>query len=351
MNYPLKFKPLYKDYIWGGRELANLGKVLPEGRVAESWEISSHADGDCVVLKGALEGSLLSNVVENLGRTLMGKDLSEKDIKKFPLLIKLIDANDKLSVQVHPRDEYARINENGELGKNEMWYIVAAKPGAKIVYGVAEGVTKEIFAKAVEEDDIESCLNFLEVSKGDTVNIPAGLVHAIGDGIIIAEIQQNSNTTYRVYDYNRTDAQGNRRPLHINKALDVIDFNNCNIKGKQKGLKVNVKDGVEKEYLVANEYFSVEKYEIDGTIDELADGSRFCTFTCLEGKGQINYTGGTENLVKGESILIPASLGKYSISGSVKLIKASVPDLEKDIINKLTNAGYSIEEIKANVLG
>jgi mannose-6-phosphate isomerase len=351
MTYPLKFKPLYKDYIWGGRELESLGKVLPAGIVAESWEISSHKDGDCIVANGELEGKSLSEVVKMLGRELVGSALPEKDVEKFPLLIKLIDANDKLSVQVHPEDEYAKLNENGELGKNEMWYVLAAKPGAKIVYGVAEGVTKDSFARAVEQDNIEACLNFLEVSAGDTVNIPAGLIHAIGDGILIAEIQQNSNTTYRVYDYNRKDAKGNKRPLHIDKALQVIDFNNCSIKGKQKGLKVKLDDASLKEYIVANEYFAVEKYDIDGEIEEATDGSRFYTFTCLEGKGEISYSGGAETLKKGESVLLPAALGKYSLSGKLKLLKASVPDVEKDVICSLKDAGYSIDEIKNNVLG
>ena len=351
MIYPLKFKPLYKDYIWGGRELESLGKILPEGKIAESWEVSSHKDGDCIVSNGELEGISLSEAVKKLGRELIGTALPEKDVEKFPLLIKLIDANDKLSVQVHPKDEYAKVNENGELGKNEMWYIVAAKPGAKIVYGVAAGVTKESFAKAVAADNIEQCLNYLEVSAGDTVNIPAGLIHAIGEGILIAEIQQNSNTTYRVYDYNRMDAQGNKRPLHINKALEVIDFNNCDIQGKQKGLKLKLGATSEKEYLLANEYFSVEKYEIEGKIDEATDGSRFYTLSCLEGKGEISYKGGAETLEKGESILLPATLGKYSISGKLKLVKASVPDVEKDVICTLKDAGYSIEEIKTNVIG
>jgi mannose-6-phosphate isomerase len=331
MLYPLKFEPVYKDYLWGGRELENLGKKLPEGIVAESWEISSHPDGESVVVNGEYKGLKLTEMIEKFGRDLVGHELKEKDVEKFPLLIKLIDANDRLSVQVHPEDEYARVNENGEYGKNEMWYIVSAKPGAKLVYGVNKGVTKESFAAAVEADSIDSCLNYMEVSTGDVVNIPAGLVHAIGAGILIAEIQQNSNTTYRVFDYNRTDKNGNRRPLHIEKALDVIDFNNCNTKGKIKGLQVKLDEKSTKTYLVANKYFAVEKYDLDGKVEEAAEGNRFFTYTCLEGQGQISYEGGVESISKGESIFIPAALGAYTIEGKIQLIKSYVPDVDKNV--------------------
>lgn len=351
MLYPLKFEPVYKDYIWGGRELEKFGKKLPEGIVAESWEISSHPDGESIVANGEYKGAGLTEMVSKLGRELVGTSLSEKDLKKFPLLIKLIDANDRLSVQVHPEDDYARINENGEYGKNEMWYIVSAKPGARIVYGVAPGVTKESFAAAVREDNIESCLSYMDVSAGDAVNIPAGLVHAIGAGIVIAEIQQNSNTTYRVFDYNRVDKNGNRRPLHIEKALEVIDFNNCNSQGKLKCFEVKVGDGSQKSYLVANKYFSVEKYNVDGKVDEVADGSRFYTFTCLDGEGQITFNGGVEKFVKGQSVLIPASMGEYSIEGKLEIIKSYVPDVKSNVVEPLLKAGYSEVDILKNVVG
>lgn len=324
MLYPLKFEPVYKDYIWGGRELEKLGKIIPNGTVAESWEISSHHDGECIVSNGKYKGMHLSELITKLGRELIGKELPEKDVKKFPLLIKFIDANDRLSVQVHPDDEYAKVYENGELGKNEMWYIIAAKPGAKIVYGVADGVTKESFAKAVKEDKIEGCLNYVDVSSGDAFSIPAGLVHAIGAGVLIAEIQQNSNTTYRVFDYNRTDKSGNKRPLHIEKALDVINYNNCNMKGKLIQDKINLSISSYKSILVANKYFSVEKYIIDGMINQEADGSRFQTYTCFNGEGEIEFDNGTEKIVKGESVLIPASMGLYIIKGKLELIKSYV---------------------------
>jgi len=351
MLYPLKFKQVYKDYIWGGRGLEKLGKSLPEGIVAESWEISSHPDGESKVLSGEYENLTISQLTKILGKDVIGFELPKKDLEKFPLLIKLIDANDKLSVQVHPRDEYAKIHENGELGKNEMWYIVSAKPGARIVYGVSKGVTKDTFEAAVKDDKIETCLNYLEVSKGDTVNIPAGMLHAIGEGIVIAEIQQNSNTTYRVFDYNRTDTKGIKRPLHIEKALEVIDFNNCGISGKQKGIEVKLEGNSSKTFLLATKYFSVEKYVIAGTIQEKADGSKFYTYTCLKGEGKITYSGGEVKISMGESVLIPALLGDYSIEGQLELIRAYVPNMEKDIIEPLLKAGFSNESIYSKVIG
>lgn len=325
MLYPLKFEPVYKDYIWGGRELEKFGKKkLPEGIVAESWEISSHPDGESIVSNGEFKGISLTELINRFGRDLVGNELSQKDVEKFPLLIKLIDANDKLSVQVHPEDEYAKIHENGEYGKNEMWYIVSAKPGAKLVYGVKPGVTRESFDIAVKEDNVEDCLNYMEVFTGDSVDIPAGLVHAIGEGILIAEIQQNSNTTYRVFDYNRTDKNGNKRPLHIEKALDVINFDNCHTKGKVESRLIKLEGESSKAELVSNKYFNVEKYNVRGKITEVADGSKFITLTCLHGEGKISFNGGVETITKGESIFIPAALGAYEIIGELELIKAFV---------------------------
>lgn len=349
MLYPLMFKAVYKDYIWGGREFEKLGKKLPDGIVAESWEVSCHPDGLSVISNGEYKGLTLSRLVELKGKEIVGTELPEKDLKKFPLLVKLIDANDKLSVQVHPEDAYAFIHENGEYGKNEMWYIISAKAGAKLVYDVVDGVTKEAFKNAVNEEKIESCLNFIDVFPGDVVNIPAGLVHAIGEGIVIAEIQQNSNTTYRVFDYDRVDKHGNKRPLHIGKALEVIDFDTSKRKGKSKGLVEKLGNNKEKTYLIANKYFSVEKYVINGIIDENTEGERFYIFLLLEGEAEIIYDTGRIKVSKGESVLIPAALGKYSLKGNFEALKSYVPDLEKNVFENLIKAGYSREQVIKSV--
>lgn len=351
MLYPLKFKPVYKDYIWGGRNFEKLGKVLPEGIVAESWEISCHPDGTSIVSNGEYEGMLLPDLISKLGRQIVGTALPEKDVSKFPLLVKFIDANDDLSVQVHPDDSYALTHENGEYGKNEMWYIMSAKPGAKLIYDVIPGTTREVLGQAVKDNKIESCLKYVEVLPGDVINIPAGLIHAIGRGIMLAEIQQNSNTTYRVYDFNRVDKNGNKRPLHIEKALDVIDFNTGSRKEKYDGLEIRTEPGSSKKYAVANGYFSVELYNISGKADETADGSRFYIYVFTEGEGTINYGADSLNVKAGESVLIPAALGSYTIEGNFKALKSYVPNLEQNVFEPLKKSGYTLEEIYENVGG
>ncbi len=351
MFYPLKFKPFYKDYIWGGRNLEKLGKELPMGIVAESWEVSCHPDGPSTVANGDFKGMKLSRLVAKYGRRIVGNALPDKDIEKFPLLVKFIDANKNLSVQVHPDDNYATANEKGEYGKNEMWYVISAKASSKLVYDVEEGVTRESFAKAVEEGSIKKCLKEIPVSAGDVINIPSGLVHAIGKGIVLAEIQQNSNSTYRVYDYNRVDAKGSKRPLHIDKALDVIDFDTKNRREKCRGLKVPLKSGCYKTYMIANKYFSIEIYEIDGTIIENTRGERFYIYVVVEGSGKIEYAGKTMDIKLGESILIPAEMEGYEMSGCFKALKAYVPDIDNNIITPLLKAGFSVEEIISKIEG
>lgn len=350
MLYPFKFNPVFKDYIWGGRELERLGKKLPEGITAESWEISSHPDGISTIANGEFRGQLLTDMIDRFGREIVGTELYT-ETGKFPLLIKFIDANNKLSVQVHPSDGYAMEHENGELGKNEMWYILAAKPGAKLVYGTRPGITREDFRKVVEEDRIGECLKEVEVFPGDVLNIPAGLVHAIGEGIVLAEIQQNSNTTYRVFDYNRVDSKGNKRPLHIEKALDVIDFNLGVNEAKTRGLDVKLGSDSIKSYKIANKYFSVEEYAINGVVFENADGSKFHIYVFVDGEAEIKYEGGKIEAIRGETLLIPAALGKYSIEGNCKVLKTYVPDIEKDVIKPLIDKEYTEEEIFKNVAG
>jgi len=281
----------------------------------------------------------------------VGTALPQKNVDKFPLLVKFIDASDDLSVQVHPDDDYARLHENGEYGKNEMWYIMSAQPGARLIYDVIPGTTRETLAQAVKDNRIGSCLKYVEVYPGDVINIPAGLIHAIGKGIMLAEIQQNSNTTYRVYDFDRVDKNGNKRPLHIEKALDVIDFNAAGRKEKYKGLEVKIGPSSSKRYSVANRYFSVEEYKIKGRIEESADGSRFYIYVFLEGEGGIGYGDKTLGVKGGESVLIPAALGDYTIEGNLKALKSYVPDIGQNVVTPLKEAGYSLEEIYENVAG
>lgn len=335
MLYPLRFKPVYKDYLWGGRALAALGKTLPSsGIVAESWEISGHHHGPSIIDNGPLAGRSLPDVVATLGRTLMGSVIPDQDLVKFPLLIKLIDARDQLSVQVHPDDDFARQHEHGENGKNEMWYVVSAQPGARLIAGVKPGVNREQFARAVQDGACLDLLRAIPVKAGDVINIPAGLVHAIGDGLVICEIQQNSDTTYRVYDYDRRDAEGKTRPLHLEKALQVIDFDHHDQTPLIAGLMIRQGD-LSRRVLVINRYFTVEEQRIAGQVSYRTDGSRFRTITVLEGQGSLIYTDATGTVINdplfpGDSLLIPASLTSWQIEGTLMAITSSPTDVAHD---------------------
>lgn len=345
MLYPLKFEPVYKDYIWGGRNIEKFGRTLPQGKVAESWDLACHPDGVSIVSEGDLKGMSLPELLKVFKSKLLGTDFPESYTNYFPLLVKLIDANDKLSVQVHPDDEYAVVFEDGGIGKNEMWYVLDAKPGARLVCGLNPDITKQAFSEAVYNGKVEDCLKYVEVVPGDIVNIPAGVVHAIGEGILIAEIQQNSNATYRVYDYDRTDSSGNKRPLHIEQALEVINFSASSKKGKSTGLKVKLNDDFSKTYIVANRFFAAEIYELNGTVIEETDGTKFYVYIFTEGSGEIKHQNGTTSVKAGETVLIPASLGSYILKGNLKAIKAYIPNLQKDVVSNLKLAGFSKESI------
>jgi mannose-6-phosphate isomerase len=325
MYYPLRFHVVYKDYIWGGRSLADLGKILPEGqRVAESWEISAHPNGVSVIANGPLAGISLTDACSKLGRSLLGSRLPDKDLRRFPLLIKLIDAHDRLSVQVHPDDAYAGRHERGETGKNEMWYVVSAGPDARLIAGVKPGVDRAAFAAALADGACLELLQEIPVKAGDALNIPSGLVHAIGSDLVICEIQQNADTTYRVFDYNRRDDAGLTRPLHIEKALDVIDFSRQNPSPLIQGLIIQ-EDHLVRRILVLNRYFMVEELCVDGKAAFAGDGSRFSTLTVIGGKGSIAWRNEAGHMISdplfaGDSILLPASLATWEIGGNLKMI-------------------------------
>ncbi len=347
MLYPLKFKPLFKEYIWGGRNLAMLGKALPEeGIVAESWEVACHKNGSSVVANGAYEGISLPDMIAKFGRKLIGASVYHTDFSRFPLLVKLIDAENNLSVQVHPDDAFAFVNENGECGKNEMWYIISAKPGAKIVYDVVPGTTWESFAEAVMENDVASCLNSIEVFPGDIINIPAGVVHSIGKGIMLAEVQQNSDATYRVYDYGRTG-----RELHIDKALKVINFSMVGRKSKYTGIKLATSSGCSRRITVANNYFCTEVYDVNGAICDITNGSRFYIFVFISGNGSIIWNSGEMTVNAGESLLIPAALGRYTLTGEFTALKIYKPNLAEDVLQPLKTAGIPEEVIFSEIGG
>jgi mannose-6-phosphate isomerase len=315
--YPLTFTPVFRDYIWGGRNLeTKLGRVLPPGIIAESWDISGHPSSPTKVDDGPLAGQTLPQVLDLLGVDLVGsRSRAMLERGKFPLLIKLLDANKPLSVQVHPDDDYANIHEDGELGKTEMWYVLHAEEGACLIYGLKPGVTPASFRQALEAGELEPCLHRLPVKAGDTVFVRAGSVHALLEGIIVAEIQQNSDTTYRVYDWNRLGADGQPRPLHIDQALDVVNFDLVE-PGPAVPQLLEASNGLRREMIVTCPYFRVEKltFEKKGiSFAGLADGSTFEIWGMMSGLGRVVWAGKPLELSAVRFTLLPAGLGDFKI--------------------------------------
>jgi len=313
--YPLIFTPVLKDYIWGGRNLEKLGRTIPaDGVTAESWEIAGHKDGTTLVANGALAGMSLTELLAQYGADLVGHNNDwALERGKFPLLIKLLDANRPLSVQVHPKDAYALEHEGNELGKTEMWVILHAEPKAEIIIGVKAGTRPENFRQAIEAGELEKYLHRIPVKIGDHIDVPAGTLHAIMDGVIIAEIQQNSNTTYRVYDWNRLGADGNPRPLHVDKAMDVINFEQVEPTLHDPKLVAD-ENGIRRFALVDNEYFTTERVEMQA-------GSTYqgnCVGDTMEiwGLTSGNVAVNDMRFEPIQFVLLPAVLGIFSIQAA-----------------------------------
>jgi len=318
--YPLTFTPVFKDYIWGGRNLeSKFGRKLPPGIVAESWEISGHPSSPTRVDNGSLAKKTLLEVLDLLGLDLVGNhSQSMLDRGKFPVIIKLLDANSPLSVQVHPKDDYANKHENGELGKTEMWYILHSQPGARLIYGLNPGVTPDSFREHLEAGTLEKCLHYLPVQAGDAIFIPAGSIHAIMDGIVLTEVLQNSDTTYRVYDWNRVGADGKPRPLHIDKAMDVINFRQVE-PGPYPVELLEENDHFKRECITSCNYFNVEKFTFkqeNNLFKGDCNGSTFEIWGVVSGQGQINWADQPVDLSAIRFVLLPAALGEFEIKAT-----------------------------------
>ena len=346
-----KIKPIFKDYIWGGNKLKTVyDKQSDLSIVAESWELSTHPAGVCSIATGEHAGMLLNNYLKLKGKKVIGtKAKSEGDI---PILIKLIDAKDNLSVQVHPDDAYAKEHEN-DLGKTEMWYVLEADEGAQLVYGFKENLTKEAFREAIESNTLSEKLNYVDVHKGDVFFITPGTMHAIGKGIVIAEIQQSSNVTYRVYDYGRVGADGKPRPLHIEKAIEVANltkapqlikvgasiqdsstYNECS-NYNNEALQVKEADETDSIYKVDNkkaeiktlascQYFDVKHIALHNELELEASEASFHHLLVTE--GTVEITSENEKLAgkKGESFFIPAGSGKYTVCGEGEIVLSAL---------------------------
>ncbi len=314
----LKLNPVFKDYIWGGTRLRDdFGLKTDINPVAEGWMLACHKDGMNTIDGGEYDGKTLESVIKEGGKSKIAGTNSEK-FPYFPVLIKLIDAKDNLSVQVHPDNEYAARVEH-EFGKTEMWYVLDAAPGATLIYGFKNKIGKEEFKQAIESNTLLDVLNVVEVKKGDMFFIEAGTVHAIGKGALIAEIQQNSNSTYRVYDYGRLGKDGKPRELHIQKAIDVSKTEPAKYGTKPFGKKEEISGGT-RQMLTECPLFSVYNYELCGKVDLNANEESFNHILVVDGSGKI---GGRE-FKKGDSFFVPANYGNYEIDGNGEFILTKV---------------------------
>lgn len=321
VHSPFLLKPAGKDYLWGGRRLKDaFEKDLPLTPLAETWECSTHPDGPSTVASGPQAGKTLAKVLEEhpeyLGRRHKGKDA-------LPILVKFIDAKQDLSVQVHPDDRYAQAHEGGQLGKTEMWYVLDAGKNAKLVYGLRQDMTRETLKKTITDGTIMKYLQKVPICKGDVFFIPAGTIHAIGAGALVAEIQENSNLTYRLYDYDRVDKSGKKRQLHIDKALEVADLHGS-AEPKQPMRVLKYRQGVASELLSRCKYFEVYRMLLNTerrqTVHYCADELAFRVLLCVNGCGSITYEGGSITFYKGDCIFVPANSQILALHGQAQFL-------------------------------
>jgi len=308
--YPLKFKPIFQDKIWGGNKLKKvLGKDFGDlPNCGESWELSGVSGNISEVSNGFLAGNNLEELIEVYMGDLVGDKVYDHFSVEFPLLIKFIDASADLSVQVHPNNEMAK-KRHQAFGKTEMWYVLQADPGAKLNCGFNQLIDKETYLKKLEQKEIMDVLNFVEVDAGDVFFTPAGRVHAIGKGTMVAEIQQTSDITYRIYDYERKDANGNERELHTELAVDAIDFTYYDNYKTDYTLEKNKLTEV-----VKCDYFNTGILEFDATIEKDIYGlDSFVIYICVDGEYEIITDDHTEKVTIGETILVPASVHQYRL--------------------------------------
>ena len=316
---PLRFQPYYKSVVWGGDKICKYkGVAQNEPNIGESWEISAVPGRVSVVEEGEYKGESLTNLIDKFGEELLGKKVIEKYGKNFPLLIKFIDASQNLSVQVHPDDKLAKERHNS-LGKTEMWYLIETEPGAKIYAGLNEEITPEEYEKRVKKGNFFETIAAHDSNPGDVFYLPAGRVHAIGAGNLLAEIQENSDITYRIYDYDRKDADGNPRELHTTLAKDAIDYHVYDN-------YVSPAPSIDKdeETLVKCNHFTTTRIIVDGEKSLKSDGSSFLIVICIRGEVIVGGQDGELKISQGDTVLIPASATEISLKGKGELLLAQV---------------------------
>jgi mannose-6-phosphate isomerase len=334
--YPFKLKESFHATIWGGQRLGLHGwkrLTTPNVAIGESWETEIQN----VVLSGPYQGKTLGNLVDELGGELLGEQAIAVFGKRFPLLAKFIDANAKLSVQVHPDDRYAAENEDGQLGKTEFWYILAADPGSTIIHGFKTPTSSTEVRKAIEGETLEDLLNKVPVAAGDVIFVPAGTVHAIGSGVLLFELQEYSDITYRMYDYGRLTAAGVPRELHVKKSLEVAHY--CvSPRVKAQPVLLAKEDGYEDRCLIACQYFVTREITFkqrNGLYGQMkgTTGGSCIIITALDGAVQVGYgkaLASSEKLMRGQTMVLPAELGNYCLEGEGILLFSYVPMQEDE---------------------
>lgn len=316
MNYPFILQPSGKDYLWGGQRLnTEFEKQIDLDPLAETWECSTHPDGPSIVKTGGFKGQTLSKVISDNPQFLGARHSEDKAL---PILIKFIDAKSDLSVQVHPDDEYAKLHEDGQLGKTEMWYVLDATKDARLVYGLKKDCTKEQIRESIEKGKLSNLLQSVKVNKDDLFFIEAGTIHAIGAGCLIAEIQENSNLTYRLYDYDRVGKDGKKRELHIDKSLKVANLKSSS-EPKQPLRVLKYRPGVAKELLSRCKYFEVYRMLVNTerrqSVTYASDNLSFRVLLCIKGCGVLNFEDQSLEFFKGDCIFVPADSVEIKIHG------------------------------------
>ena len=315
MQEPIFFEPIYKDYIWGGNRLKNdLQKNTPFEKTAESWEISSNKNGETIIQNGEYQGKTIATIWEDKETRKKLFGTKTENLEKFPLLVKFIDAETNLSVQVHPDDIYAKERENS-FGKTEMWYIIDCKPEAQIIYGLKKGISKKELPNILTSKKIVEYLNFVNVEPGDCIYIPSGTIHAILGDTLICEIQQNSDLTYRVYDWERVGKDGKPRELHTQKAIDVTQVEQELKIEKTKAMKTGKKE------IINSPYFKIDKLKIENNFTEESNLETFFILNVVKGNGGIKVQEREYSLKLGDSFIIPSNLGKYELKGNLEILK------------------------------
>ncbi len=341
----LHFHETYVDRIWGGRRLESIyGKLLPDGvAVGEAWMISDHRSCESVVSEGPLAGRTLRQLLEDDAKAVLGHRAELTIHGRFPLLLKLLDAREVLSVQVHPDDAIARDLGEPDVGKTEMWHVLAVEPASRLICGLTEDAEPSTFAASIADGSVEKTMLQFPVQPGDSVFVAAGVVHAIGAGVLLAEIQQNSDLTYRLYDWGRVDNAGTPRELHVEKGLRATRFG-----ANQGGLAnaLTVRDGnALRTYLAACRYFAAVGVELDGRTSHETRGDSFHIVLSRAGRLTVSAGSDSRTLSPGECVLIPGAFQSFEVEGQGSYLDYFVPDLACDVLEPLKAAGHSADAI------